>query len=61
METLLVGRGIQGLGVGGLIMPAYAVYGDMEHSQSGLRFLRAIVCSINIPHCVKRNTPYRKI
>jgi MFS family permease len=48
METLLVGRGIQGLGAGGLIMLAYAVYGDMEHSQSAPRFLRAITCSIAV-------------
>jgi MFS family permease len=48
IETLLVGRGAQGLGAGGLIMLAYAVYGDMEHSRSVPRLIRAITCSIAV-------------
>jgi MFS family permease len=48
MGTLLVGRSIQGFGAGGLVMLAYAVYGDLEHSQSAPRFLRGLTCSIAV-------------
>jgi MFS family permease len=48
METLLVGRSVQGFGAGGLIMLAYAVYGDLEQSQSAPRFLRGLTCSIAV-------------
>jgi MFS family permease len=48
MDTLLVGRSVQGLGAGGLVMLAYAVYGDLEHSESAPRFLRGITCCIAV-------------
>jgi MFS family permease len=48
METLLVGRSVQGFGAGGLIMLAYAVYGDLEQSPSAPRFLRGLTCSIAV-------------
>jgi MFS family permease len=41
----LVGRSVQGIGAGGLIVLMYAAYGDLEQSSSGSKYLVAMTCS----------------
>jgi MFS family permease len=43
MAMFLAGRGVQGLGAGGLVAMTYTIYGDMNE-RSKQRFLVAICC-----------------
>ena len=48
MSLLLVGRGVQGLGAGGLVLQAYAAYVDMEHTNNATQFFRGITCCTSL-------------